>query len=67
MMEALANPAIGQRDGEPPRKRITPEEAKERMANFVPRDEFERRLMNLGSDWGVVLPAESLTSEGIYD
>ena len=52
----------------PPPKRITPEEAAEWMRTFVPRDDWERRLMSIGSDWGgVVLPPEALTSEGIYD
>ena len=48
-------------------RRTTPEEAKEWMRTFVPQDDWERKLLSLGSDWGVVLPPEALTSEGIYD
>ena len=32
-----------------------------------PRDEFERRLRNLGKPCGVSLSNEALSSEGLYD
>ena len=54
-------------DEVPAPRRITPEEAAERMNNFVPRDEFERLLVSLGKDCGVSLSDEALSSEGIYD
>ena len=50
-----------------PKRRITPEEAKERMRSFVPRDEWERRLLAIGTDCGVSLSDEALSSEGLYD
>jgi hypothetical protein len=32
-----------------------------------PRDEWERRLLALGTDCGVSVPDEALSSEGLYD
>ena len=53
--------------GAPLPKRITPEEAAEWKRTFVPRDEFERILMSLGTDCGASLSDEALSSEGIYE
>ena len=56
------------KDEEPlPRRRNTPEEAKEWMRTFVPRDDWERRLLTIGTDCGVSLSNEALSSEGLYD
>ena len=66
-MEELPASGVGQFEGEPPRKRITPEEAKERMSKFVPRDDWERRLLAIGTDCGVSLSDEALSSDGLYD
>jgi len=67
-LEIWASIPVAERlpEGVSPR-RTTPEEAKAWMANFQPRDDWEHRLLSLGSDWGVVLPPEALTSEGLYD
>jgi hypothetical protein len=35
--------------------------------DFEPRDEWERRLLHVGSDCGVSLSNEALSSEGLYD
>lgn len=48
-------------------RRTTPEEAKEWMRTFVPRDDWERRLLTIGTDCGVSLSNEALSSEGLYD
>jgi hypothetical protein len=32
-----------------------------------PRDEWERRLLAMGKDYGVSLSNEAVSSEGIYD
>jgi hypothetical protein len=32
-----------------------------------PRDDWERALLAMGRDWGVVLTNEQVSSEGIYD
>lgn len=50
-----------------PKRRVTPEEAKEWMRTFVPRDDWERRLLTIGTDCGVSLSNEALSSEGLYD
>ena len=34
---------------------------------FVPRDDWERRLLAIGRPAGVSLPNEALTSEAIYE
>lgn len=34
---------------------------------FEPRDDWERRLLEIGSDCGVSLSNEALSSEGLYD
>ena len=60
-------PAVAAPVEAPPPKRITLEEAAEWKRTFVPRDEFERTLMSLGTDCGVSLSDEALSSEGIYD
>jgi hypothetical protein len=36
-------------------------------APLVPQDDWERRILAMGRDCGVSLPAEALTSDGIYD
>jgi len=48
-------------------RRITREEAAEWKRTFVPRNDWERRLMSLGTDCGVSLSDEAVSSEGIYD
>ena len=37
------------------------------MAVLVPRDEWERGLLELAQDCGVSLPDWAVSSEGIYD
>ena len=32
-----------------------------------PRDDWERRLLEIGTDCGVSIPNEALSSEGVYD
>ena len=34
---------------------------------FEPRDEWERRLLAIGTDCGVVLPESALSREEMYD
>ncbi len=34
---------------------------------FEPRDEWERRLLEIGTDCGVSPPHEALSSDGLYD
>jgi hypothetical protein len=34
---------------------------------LLPRDDWERALLSMGTDWGVSLSNEQLSSEGIYD
>jgi hypothetical protein len=34
---------------------------------LVPQDDWERRLLGAAKDYGVSLPPEALTSEGIYE
>jgi hypothetical protein len=34
---------------------------------IVPQDDWERRLLGAAKDYGVSLPPEALTSEGIYE
>ena len=36
-------------------------------ARLQPRDEWERRLLSIGTDCGVSPPLEAMTSEGLYD
>ena len=38
-----------------------------RYLPFVPRDEWERQLLLIGTDCGVSLTDEALSSEGIYE
>jgi hypothetical protein len=35
--------------------------------SFAPQDEWERRLLGLGSDCGVSLPDSALSSDGLYE
>ncbi len=35
--------------------------------SFAPQDEWERKLLALGSDCGVSLPDSALSSEGLYE
>ncbi len=37
------------------------------MAILVPRDEWERRLLSVGTPCGVSISDEALSSEGLYD
>jgi len=37
------------------------------MAKLLPRDEWERGLLELAQDCGVSLPDWAVSSEGIYD
>ncbi|HEY7331000.1 MAG TPA: hypothetical protein VH592_25410 [Gemmataceae bacterium] len=37
------------------------------MAELIPRDEWERELLELAIDCGVSLPDWAVSSEGIYD
>ncbi len=60
-------PAAAPMEAAPAERRITPEEAAEWRRNFQPRDEFERLLMSLGTDCGVSLSDEALSSDGIYE
>jgi hypothetical protein len=34
---------------------------------IVPQDDWERRLLGAARDYGVSLPPEALTSDGIYE
>jgi hypothetical protein len=34
---------------------------------FEPQDEWERRLLSIGTDCGVSLSDEAVSSEGLYD
>lgn len=34
---------------------------------LVPRDEWERKLANIGVDCGVVLPDEAMSREALYE
>jgi hypothetical protein len=34
---------------------------------IVPQDDWERRLLGAAKDYGVSLPPEALTSDGIYE
>ncbi len=38
-----------------------------RTQPIEPRDDWERRLLAMGSDCGVVLSNEALSSEGLYE
>jgi hypothetical protein len=38
-----------------------------RKPPFEPQDEWERRLLEIGTDCGVSLSNEALSSEGIYE
>ena len=37
------------------------------MAVLLPRDEWERRLLEAARDYGVSLPDWAVSSEGLYD
>lgn len=37
------------------------------MAELLPRDEWERRLLESARDYGVSLPDWAVSSEGLYD
>jgi hypothetical protein len=37
------------------------------MAPLVPRDEWERGLLEAARDWGVSLPDSALSSKGLYE
>jgi hypothetical protein len=36
-------------------------------ANLKPRDEWERRLLDMARPWGISFSNEALSSEGLYD
>lgn len=51
---------------------MTPEQLavttlRSRFTSLAPRDEWERRLVRIGSDCGVSLSNEAISSEGIYE
>jgi len=39
----------------------------EHVLPFEPQDEWERRLLSIGTDCGVSLSNETISSEGIYE